>query len=99
MTELQFRLRTLFAITTISAILALPVYELGLSAIRFWNRKNESVAMAPTFNFVTVTTTVSMPRGGTVLITGSGIRTIKSEGTRWLQDGQLQRFRRIGVSP
>jgi len=90
MSVFQFRLRTLFIATALAAILTLPAYEFGLKTIRFWNRQdNRAAATLPTFNFITVETTVSVPDGGTILITGSGRRMIKPDGTTWVNGDQI----------
>ncbi len=90
MSVFQFRLRSLFIVTTLAAILTLPAYEFGLKTIRFWNRQDKRVAATlPTFKFTTVEATVSVSDGGTILITGSGIRMIKPDGTKWVNGEQI----------
>jgi hypothetical protein len=88
MTVFQFRLRTLFVVTTLTAIATLPSYRLVLKAFQTWMQQGQPVG---TQLFTTVNTVVTVPDGGTTLVTGSGIWTTESDNSEQLSTEQILR--------
>jgi ribosomal protein L27 len=79
MFRFHFRLRTLFVLTTVAAILTFPTYH----AVNDWLEKREREKLAsaqlPTITSTTIQTGITVPDGGTIIIGGIVIRP---DGTR-----------------
>ena len=84
---MKFSIRSLFVVTTIAAVAALPLYRYSVQVYRNWNAPDPATIQLPILASTTVNTDVSVPDGGTIIIGGI---TIRPDGTRFV-DGKMVR--------
>ena len=81
---MQFKIRSLFALTVLAAVLTMPSYRYALKLHERWNAGDDVsqssqglTVKLPVVTVATVTTVVSVPDGGTRLISGIKPRYLK----------------------
>ena len=84
---MKFSIRTLFVVTTIAAVTALPLYRYSVNLYRTWTTPEPATTQLPIFANTTVNTSVSVADGGTIIIGGI---TIRPDGSRWV-DGKMKK--------